>query len=254
MNEVAGRARRASEEAEVRPGVADRVRFVRTHRLYLPRYWWLAMRYVWRFRIRRRHIHARWPVFVRRSAEVTCRRGLGHMEIGRWVWVGDGDAIRCHEGSVRIGDRVVLGRNVTVDAYLDVEVGEDCLLADSVLVTDFDHRYGGPGHAHPQAGHHQVPSPHRGRLLDRGEGRGAPRLHHRPGLGHRGPLRGEGGHPTVLRGGGEPGSRDPAPGRPRLTAQSGRPAGNEPRPPVVRTVSMASRYESHVRCMEEVLP
>ncbi|MDP9343205.1 MAG: acyltransferase [Actinomycetota bacterium] len=84
-------------------------------------------------------------VFVARSAEVTCRRGLGHMALGRWVWIGDHDAIRCHEGSVRIGDRVVFGRGVTVDAYLDVEIGDDCLVADSVLVTDFDHRFDDPG-------------------------------------------------------------------------------------------------------------
>jgi len=115
------------------------MRFVRRRRMYLPRYWVLAARYLWRFRVRGRHIVTRGMVFVARTAEVTCRRGLGHMELGRWVWTGEGDAIRCHEGSVRIGDRVVFGRRVTIDAYLDVEIGDDCLIADSVLVTDFDH-------------------------------------------------------------------------------------------------------------------
>ena len=133
-----------TRDVEETAGIADRIRFVRARRLYLPRYWWLALRYLWRFRVRARHIRTRWPVFVSRTAEVTCRRGLGHMELGRWAWIGDGNAIRCHEGSVRIGNRVVLGRDVTVDAYLDVEIGDDCLLADSVLVTDFDHRYDDP--------------------------------------------------------------------------------------------------------------
>jgi acetyltransferase-like isoleucine patch superfamily enzyme len=132
---------RASEGAG---GLSERIRFVRARRLYLPRYWVMALRYRWRLRVRARHIRTGGPVFLSRTAEVTCRRGLGHMELGRWVWVGDHDAIRCHEGSVRIGDRVVFGRGVTVDAYLDVEIGDDCLLADSVLVTDFDHRYDDP--------------------------------------------------------------------------------------------------------------
>jgi acetyltransferase-like isoleucine patch superfamily enzyme len=150
MDEAASRSREkgrsagAAVQSRARVGLADRARFVRAHRLYLPRYWWLALRYLWRFRIRGRHIGARWPVLVSRTAEVTCRPGLGHMELGRWVWVGDRDAIRCHEGSIRIGDRVVFGRNVTVDAYLDIEIGDDCLLADSVLVTDFDHRFDDP--------------------------------------------------------------------------------------------------------------
>jgi acetyltransferase-like isoleucine patch superfamily enzyme len=64
------------------------------------------------------------------------------MEIGRDVWIGAGTAIRCHEGSLRIGDRVVFGGNNTVNAYLDVEIGEDCIFADRIYVTDFDHKYG----------------------------------------------------------------------------------------------------------------
>jgi acetyltransferase-like isoleucine patch superfamily enzyme len=115
------------------------MRFVRARRLYLPRYWLLAISHLWRFKVMGRHITTRGMVFVARTAEVRCRRGLGHMELGRWVWIGERDAIRCHEGSVRIGDRVVFGRDATIDAYLDVEIGEDCLIADSVLITDFDH-------------------------------------------------------------------------------------------------------------------
>ncbi len=139
-----GRVGEAAGRLAERGSVSDRIRFLRARRLYLPRYWWMAMRYLWRFRVRGRHIRTRGPVFLSRTADVTCRRGLGHMELGRWVWIGHHDAIRCHEGSVRIGDRVVFGSGVTVDAYLDVEIGEDCLLADSVLVTDFDHRYDDP--------------------------------------------------------------------------------------------------------------
>jgi acetyltransferase-like isoleucine patch superfamily enzyme len=144
-DETAGRMDAAADDVdETRRGADESETARRDHRRYLLRYWPLAMRAVWRFRVLARHIRTRGPVFVSETAEVTCRRGLGHMDLGRWVWIGDRDAIRCHEGSVRIGDRVVFGRGVTVDAYLDVEIGDDCLLADSVLVTDFDHRYDDP--------------------------------------------------------------------------------------------------------------
>ena len=80
-------------------------------------------------------------VFVARSAEVYCRRGLGQMEIGRWVWIGEGNALRCHEGYFRVGDKVVLGGNNTMNGYLDIDVGDDCIFADWIYVTDFDHVY-----------------------------------------------------------------------------------------------------------------
>jgi acetyltransferase-like isoleucine patch superfamily enzyme len=60
------------------------------------------------------------------------------------VWIGDECALRCHEGSLRVGDRVVLGRRNTINAYLDVEIGEDVIFADAIYVTDFDHRYQDP--------------------------------------------------------------------------------------------------------------
>ena len=99
-------------------------------------------RALWRLRVRNRHINTSGVVHISRGAEIYCRRGLAHMEIGRDVWIGAGTAIRCHEGSLRIGDRVVFGGNNTVNAYLDVEIGEDCIFADRIYVTDFDHKYG----------------------------------------------------------------------------------------------------------------
>jgi acetyltransferase-like isoleucine patch superfamily enzyme len=59
--------------------------------------------------------------------------------LGRWVHVGDGTSLRCHEGTLRIGDKVVFGRNNVVNAYLDVSIGTASIIADMVYVTDFDH-------------------------------------------------------------------------------------------------------------------
>lgn len=145
MTEVTGAATPAGIPRETPArGFLPWARFVLRNRMYTPRYWALGLRFVWRFKVRHRHIRTRGMVFVARDAEVYCRRGLGHLEIGRWVWIGKGDAIRCHEGFLRIGDKCVFGSHVTVNAYLDVDVGEQCLVADFAHVSDFDHRYDDP--------------------------------------------------------------------------------------------------------------
>jgi acetyltransferase-like isoleucine patch superfamily enzyme len=125
-------------------GIRRLFRFVLRNRMYTPRYWVLAARYLWRFKIRNRHVVTHGMVFVARSAEIRCRRGLGHLEIGRWVWIGTGNAVRCHEGFMRIGDKTVFGSNVTVDGYLDVDIGPECLVAEGAYITDFDHEYRDP--------------------------------------------------------------------------------------------------------------
>jgi acetyltransferase-like isoleucine patch superfamily enzyme len=133
----------AAEVVKEVPGTGLRrwVRFVRRNRMYTPRYWVLGLRYLWRFKVRNRHVVTHGMVFVARTASVRCRRRLGHLEIGRWVWIGDGCAIMCHEGSMRIGDKTVFGSNVTVDGYLDVDIGPECLVAGEAYLTDYDHEY-----------------------------------------------------------------------------------------------------------------
>ncbi len=53
--------------------------------------------------------------------------------------IGSGNAIRCHEGTLRIGDKCVFGKDNTVNGYLDIEFGEATIVADWVYVCDFDH-------------------------------------------------------------------------------------------------------------------
>ncbi|WP_345413387.1 acyltransferase [Pseudonocardia xishanensis] len=115
------------------------LRWVIRHRAWTP---WYLLRY-WRLlRLRLRHpeVVLRGMVFLGRHVEIEARRGYGRLEIGRWVHIGDGNSLRCHEGSMRIGDKVVLGRHNTLNCYLDVEVGAASIIADWVHVTDFDHR------------------------------------------------------------------------------------------------------------------
>lgn len=101
-------------------------------------------RYLW-FRIRNPHVVTHGMVFLGRGAEVSCRRGLGHLEIGRWVWIGEGTRVRCHEGFLRIGHEVVFGAGDVVNCYLEVDIGPETIMADWVYVADFDHRFDRPG-------------------------------------------------------------------------------------------------------------
>ena len=61
------------------------------------------------------------------------------VELGRWSWLGHGTKIRCHEGEVSIGAKTVLGQECTISAYQHVSIGRECVVADRVMLIDFDH-------------------------------------------------------------------------------------------------------------------
>ncbi|MGH8894111.1 MAG: acyltransferase [Actinomycetes bacterium] len=97
----------------------------------------------WRFlvlRVRHRHVVTEGMVFLGRHVELRSRKGYGRIVLGRWVHIGDHTRLRAHEGTLRIGDKTVLGRDNTLNCYLDLEVGPRCIVADWVYMCDFDHR------------------------------------------------------------------------------------------------------------------
>ncbi len=61
------------------------------------------------------------------------------LHIGRWAWVGHGTKLRVHEGEVRIGAKTVVGQECTVSAFQHVSIGRECIVADRVMLIDFDH-------------------------------------------------------------------------------------------------------------------
>jgi acetyltransferase-like isoleucine patch superfamily enzyme len=61
------------------------------------------------------------------------------IELGRWAWVGHGCKLRCHEGVISIGAKTVLGQECTISAYQHVSIGRECVIADRVMLIDFDH-------------------------------------------------------------------------------------------------------------------
>ena len=115
------------------------LKWVLANRAYTP---WYLVRY-WRllkFKLANPHIITRGMVFLGRDVTIEARPGFGRLEIGRWVHIGDGNTLRCHEGSLRIGDKVVLGCNNVINTYLDIELGDSVLMADWCYVVDFDHK------------------------------------------------------------------------------------------------------------------
>jgi acetyltransferase-like isoleucine patch superfamily enzyme len=120
--------------------VGRTIRFIWSHRLYTPRYWVLLARF-WKFKIRHPHIITKGFIFLGPKVEIYARRGYGRLTIGRWCWIGKGNAIRCHEGNLTIGDKCVFGAKNTINCYLDIEIGDNALFADWIYICDFDHRY-----------------------------------------------------------------------------------------------------------------
>jgi acetyltransferase-like isoleucine patch superfamily enzyme len=102
---------------------------------YLKRYW----RFAW-FKLRHPHVITEGFVFLGKHLEVVARPGHGRIILGKWVHLGDETRLRAHEGTLRIGDKVVFARDVTVNCYLDVEIGASTLIADWTYICDFDHK------------------------------------------------------------------------------------------------------------------
>ncbi len=59
--------------------------------------------------------------------------------LGRWSWLGHGTKVRAHEGEVVIGAKTVIGQECTISAFQHVSIGCECIVADRVMLIDFDH-------------------------------------------------------------------------------------------------------------------
>jgi acetyltransferase-like isoleucine patch superfamily enzyme len=115
-------------------------RFAARHGMLNHRYARLAWRWSWR----RLFTRAGWRwrtdglVFFGKRLELQIAR-RGEIRFGRFVWIGDGTKIRCHEGEVEIGSKTVMGQECTISAYQRVRIGEQCVIADRAMFIDFDH-------------------------------------------------------------------------------------------------------------------
>lgn len=120
--------------------VVRTILFIWKRRMYTPPYLMCALRFL-KLKVTKPHIKTEGFVFLGPKVDLYARRGYGRLTLGRWVWIGKGNALRCHEGNLKIGDKVVFGGKNTINCYLDIEVGDECIFADWIYVCDFDHKY-----------------------------------------------------------------------------------------------------------------
>jgi acetyltransferase-like isoleucine patch superfamily enzyme len=127
-----------SDSPPIHGGPLTFLRFARRHgmlrfgyALLIARWLWLKLR--WRGRLKTDGLCFVCPGVkfeIGRDATVT---------LGRWSWLGHRCKIRAHEGEVSIGAKSVIGQECTISAYQHVSIGRECIIADRVMMIDFDH-------------------------------------------------------------------------------------------------------------------
>jgi acetyltransferase-like isoleucine patch superfamily enzyme len=114
------------------------LRFLRSHRMLSWRYAKLALRLAWlKLRFGRR-LRTDGLAFVGPGVKFEIGRDAT-VHLGRWSWIGHGCKIRAHEGEVVIGAKTVLGQECTISAFQHISIGRECIVADRVMLIDFDH-------------------------------------------------------------------------------------------------------------------
>jgi acetyltransferase-like isoleucine patch superfamily enzyme len=114
------------------------LRFAREHHMLTPGYLSLIARWLW--------LKLRWGSRLQTDGLCFVCPGVkfeigrhATVTLGRWSWIGHGSKIRAHEGHVSIGAKSVLGQECTISAFQHVSIGRECMIADRVMMIDFDH-------------------------------------------------------------------------------------------------------------------
>jgi acetyltransferase-like isoleucine patch superfamily enzyme len=134
--ELADALRRAPEP--LHGGPLALLRFMRANHMLTPSYARLIARYVLlklRFGSR---LRTEGLCFICPGVRLEIGR-RATLHVGRWAWIGHGSKIRVHEGEVSIGAKTVMGQDCTISAYQHISIGRECIIADRVMLIDFDH-------------------------------------------------------------------------------------------------------------------
>jgi acetyltransferase-like isoleucine patch superfamily enzyme len=119
-------------------GLLTLLRFMRRNGMLNLKYARLVVRLLLKKLLLRRRLSLDGLAFVGPGCSLQVGRNA-LLELGRWSWVGHGCKIRVHEGKVSIGAKTVLGQECTVSAFQSVSIGRECVIADRVMMIDFDH-------------------------------------------------------------------------------------------------------------------
>ena len=126
------------EPAPLHGGPLVLLRFMRRHGMLNLKYGRLIARWAWLKLRWRGRLQTDGLCFVGPGVKFEIGRDAV-VRLGRWSWIGHGTKIRAHEGEVSIGAKSVLGQECTISAFQHVSIGRECIVADRVMLIDFDH-------------------------------------------------------------------------------------------------------------------
>ena len=114
------------------------LRFAREHHMLSPGYAVLIARWAWLKLRWRGRLQTDGLCFVCPGVKFEIGRDA-RVTLGRWSWIGHRCKIRVHEGEFLLGAKSVMGQECTISAYQHVSIGRECIIADRVMMIDFDH-------------------------------------------------------------------------------------------------------------------
>jgi acetyltransferase-like isoleucine patch superfamily enzyme len=124
--------------APLHGGPLTLLRFLRAHGMANRKYGRLFLRLAW-LKVRwRGRLQTDGIAFVGPGVKFEIGKGA-RVVLGRWSWIGHATKVRAHEGEVLIGAKSVLGQECTISAFQHVSIGRECIVADRVMLIDFDH-------------------------------------------------------------------------------------------------------------------
>jgi acetyltransferase-like isoleucine patch superfamily enzyme len=113
-------------------------RFARAHGMLGRGYLLLYVRWLWLKLRWRGRLETDGMCFVAPRVKFEIGRGA-KVKLGRWSWIGHGCKVRVHEGELSIGAKTVFGQECTISAFQHISIGRECIVADRVMMIDFDH-------------------------------------------------------------------------------------------------------------------
>jgi len=124
--------------APLHGGPVATLRFMRRHGMLNHKYARLALRWAWLKLRWRGRLKTDGLCFIGPGVKLEIGRGA-KLRLGRWCWIGHCSKVRVHEGEASIGAKSVLGQECTISAFQSVSIGRECIVADRVMLIDFDH-------------------------------------------------------------------------------------------------------------------
>lgn len=126
------------EPPPLRGGPLTLLKFMRRHRMLTFKYLRLIVRLgYWKLRLRKR-LQLDGLAFICPGVKLEIGKDAV-LRLGRWSWLGHDCKVRVHEGECEIGAKSVLGQECTISAFQHVSIGRECIIADRVMLIDFDH-------------------------------------------------------------------------------------------------------------------